>query len=246
MLKKIVPILPQIIASLFLTGFMVFAWTEPGSAPPGGNVAAPLNVGNIGQSKEGGLILGTNCVGECTNGLIIDKGNFKINNNGQILGLRAENVSSLPPAGNPGRMVFNATDKKLYYDDGINWKTAGGSVAFVGPLGAGIVQVPNDASQVMCLLSKPPWTGSANLPQNQQYGIYYQGSLVATTYPQIHDGCTDCVKFWNSDINGGGVIEGKRYISECRKRGWWGWCTQWFQGWEDAGVASCYYTKLEA
>src|SRR3989338_6106919 len=75
MFKKLIPILPQIIASLFLTGFMVFAWQEPSQAPPGGNVASPLNVGNAGQSKEGGLILNTS---GAEYGLIVDKGKLKI------------------------------------------------------------------------------------------------------------------------------------------------------------------------
>ena len=55
MFKKIIPILPQIIASLFLTGFIVFAWTEPSQTPPNGNVPAPLNVGDNSQTKTGNL-----------------------------------------------------------------------------------------------------------------------------------------------------------------------------------------------
>src|SRR3989344_5652382 len=55
MFKKLIPIFPQIIASLFLTGFMVFAWTEPGTAPPGGNVDTPLNTGLTGQTKSSWL-----------------------------------------------------------------------------------------------------------------------------------------------------------------------------------------------
>src|SRR3989344_4767284 len=35
----------------------IYAWTGPASAPPGGNVAAPLNAGNDAQPKGGGLLL---------------------------------------------------------------------------------------------------------------------------------------------------------------------------------------------
>jgi hypothetical protein len=39
--------------------------------PPGGNIAAPLNTSNVGQSKQGGLTLN---IGGATYGLIVDKG----------------------------------------------------------------------------------------------------------------------------------------------------------------------------
>ncbi len=56
------------------------AFTEPSQAPPGctpgtAGCDAPLNVGTAGQSKSGGLILGT---GSVTNGLIVQNGNVGI------------------------------------------------------------------------------------------------------------------------------------------------------------------------
>ncbi|OGZ23899.1 MAG: hypothetical protein A2896_03065 [Candidatus Nealsonbacteria bacterium RIFCSPLOWO2_01_FULL_43_32] len=71
--SKISSYFPQILALLLLSAFAAYGWTEPTQAPPGGNVATPLNTSNIGQSKEGGLILNT---GGATNGLVIDKGNL--------------------------------------------------------------------------------------------------------------------------------------------------------------------------
>jgi|GEM_PF-6660950 len=56
---------------LGLTVKMVGAWVEPSSMPPGGNIAAPLNTGSIGQSKKGGLTLN---IGGATYGLIVSKG----------------------------------------------------------------------------------------------------------------------------------------------------------------------------
>jgi len=49
----------------------VSAWVEPEQLPPGGNIAAPLNTGNTGQSKQGGLTLN---IGGATYGLIVEKG----------------------------------------------------------------------------------------------------------------------------------------------------------------------------
>ncbi len=50
-------ILPQIIASLFLAGFVAYAWTGPGGPPPTLNVDAPINVGTTSQTKQGDLTL---------------------------------------------------------------------------------------------------------------------------------------------------------------------------------------------
>ena len=59
----------------FLISYIVLAWTEPTQSPPGGNVPAPINVGPVGQAKEGGLILNT---GGAEYGLIVDKGKVGI------------------------------------------------------------------------------------------------------------------------------------------------------------------------
>jgi len=57
--------------ALGVTIKIVGAWVEPDQMPPGGNIAAPLNTGNVGQTKLGGLILNT---GGSVYGLIVDKG----------------------------------------------------------------------------------------------------------------------------------------------------------------------------
>lgn len=53
----------------------VKGWTDPTVAPPGGNLGAPINTSNMGQTKAGGLILNT---GGAADGLIVDKGNVGI------------------------------------------------------------------------------------------------------------------------------------------------------------------------
>lgn len=55
---KISKYLPHIVATLFLAGFVAYAWTEPSNVPPDGNVPAPINVGPTAQTKQGDLNLG--------------------------------------------------------------------------------------------------------------------------------------------------------------------------------------------
>jgi hypothetical protein len=53
--SKIVVLTFGVLVICFTTAFYVVAWQEPSQAPPGGNVAAPLNVGSVGQVKQGWL-----------------------------------------------------------------------------------------------------------------------------------------------------------------------------------------------
>ncbi len=58
MFRKFYKFLPQIVAMLFLAGFVAYAWTEPAGAPPAGNAPAPINMGATAQTKQGDLIIG--------------------------------------------------------------------------------------------------------------------------------------------------------------------------------------------
>jgi trimeric autotransporter adhesin len=51
------------------------AWSDPTSAPPGGNVSSPLNVSNTAQEKVAGLLINT---GGAANGLLIPYGKVGI------------------------------------------------------------------------------------------------------------------------------------------------------------------------
>lgn len=75
---KTLPLCLGVILAISLVNYLVLAWTEPSQTPPGGNVNAPINVGNTGQSKSGGLILNT---GGAAIGLIVDKGYVGIGTN---------------------------------------------------------------------------------------------------------------------------------------------------------------------
>lgn len=59
---KTIALIIGLIAFSFLFVWYVFAqvWDEPGCAPPGCNVPAPLNVSINAQSKEGALVVGNN------------------------------------------------------------------------------------------------------------------------------------------------------------------------------------------
>ena len=50
---KPVAFLISILILSFAFGYFIFAWTEPSSSPPAGNVPTPINVGTTPQAKAG-------------------------------------------------------------------------------------------------------------------------------------------------------------------------------------------------
>lgn len=54
-MKNFILVIITAIASVFIANYIVFAFTEPTSPPPAGNVPAPLNVGAGRQVKSGDL-----------------------------------------------------------------------------------------------------------------------------------------------------------------------------------------------
>lgn len=50
---KIISLSFAVMIMLFVTAFYLFAWTEPTTPPPGGNVAVPINTGSDSQYKAG-------------------------------------------------------------------------------------------------------------------------------------------------------------------------------------------------
>ena len=59
---------------LMLGGGMatIHAWTEPSEAPPNGNVGAPINMSEVTQTKEGGLVINSESID--TIGLTVNNG----------------------------------------------------------------------------------------------------------------------------------------------------------------------------
>lgn len=53
--KNLIGLIFGILVICFVIGFYIFAWTEPTSLPPGGNVSVPLNTSLSSQNKAGDL-----------------------------------------------------------------------------------------------------------------------------------------------------------------------------------------------
>jgi hypothetical protein len=58
--QKFILLVVGVLVMSILVGYLVFAWTEPSQNPPGGNVPAPINVGNADQYKIGRMGVYTN------------------------------------------------------------------------------------------------------------------------------------------------------------------------------------------
>jgi len=89
---KIVVLTFGVLMVCFAVAFYAVAWQEPAQAPPGGNVAAPLNVSNVGQIKTGNLVV--NALGTTAT-----SGNALIVNSGGNLCLGSDCRSTWPVAG---------------------------------------------------------------------------------------------------------------------------------------------------
>jgi len=124
---KSVALILGVLAMSFLVGYLVLAWTEPGTTPPVGNVPAPLNVGNVAQTKTGELILNT---GGAPIGLIVDKGNVGIGTTGPGAKLDVNGQIKIQ-GGSPG------TGKVLTSDAAglASWQTMTGTIGPAGPAG---------------------------------------------------------------------------------------------------------------
>jgi len=80
-LSKSIALTFGVLVLCFVIGFIVFAWTEPSVAPPGGNVPTPLNVGSIEQWKEGELGIGSTPLFDINPGGIAASAFYDIDNN---------------------------------------------------------------------------------------------------------------------------------------------------------------------
>jgi hypothetical protein len=76
--KKPAYYLIQALIVIAVVTAVIYAWQEPTEQPPGGNIAAPLNVGDTPQRKTGGLCIGGS--GACTAGA----GEVKVESGGKI------------------------------------------------------------------------------------------------------------------------------------------------------------------
>ena len=92
--KKLISLVLGVMIISLALSFWVVAWTEPGQPPTDGNVAAPINIGNIGQTKTGwlatlgGLLVGfESALGDPPTGVLQVLNGALINTNGAPTGL---------------------------------------------------------------------------------------------------------------------------------------------------------------
>lgn len=107
--SKIVSLVFSILVLCFAIAFYAVGWDEPGSSPPSGNVAAPLNTGNITQYKSGALGIGGLFETDNETHLAILGGNVGIGtaSPGQMLELYRDNADSVIRFHDPGDAWFS-------------------------------------------------------------------------------------------------------------------------------------------
>jgi len=140
---------------------LVSAWVEPEQYPPGGNIAAPLNTGNVGQSKQGGLTLN---IGGAQYGLIVKNGLVGIGTDTPKAVLDVSSTSSgfLPPrmtevqrdaiqSPQLGMLIYNTDTKKVNSYNGISWEEVGGGNSFDGNLNGNLNVNGNVSANAFCL-----------------------------------------------------------------------------------------------
>ncbi|MBI2041834.1 MAG: hypothetical protein HYT20_02345, partial [Candidatus Nealsonbacteria bacterium] len=165
---KIIFFLPQIIAFLFLAGFVAYAWQEPpaGTTPPDNNAPSPINVGSDAQTKAGDFTV--NGVVKTLKDLIV--GSVTIKSDGSVSpGLNAEKAENSQKLGG-----YTASDVS---DSGsvVGTITLGGSV-FGGVCGGwgcnSCVCYENTTCSVQGkgFCSGTTYQGSTNAPAN--YTVY--------------------------------------------------------------------------
>lgn len=96
---------------------IIKAWTEPVSAPPAGNLSAPINTSNFAQSKIGGLILNT---GGALLGLVVWDGNAVVRNGGVYVeggGVTIKELANCDGIGadSDGKLICKAGVAKVAY-----------------------------------------------------------------------------------------------------------------------------------
>ncbi|MBU3924971.1 hypothetical protein KJ854_03470, partial [Patescibacteria group bacterium] len=159
-IKNLAFIFGVIALSLSLSYAVLAVWQEPALIPPDGNVAAPLNIGAIGQTKIGGLILNT---GGAATGLIVQSGNVGIGTAGPSEKLHLQNGTFV--IDNPASPSLTGTYNTSGYAYGVY---VSGKYAYVADGGSGlqIIDISNPAS--------PSLTGTYRT-SGSAMGVYVSG-----------------------------------------------------------------------
>ncbi|MBU4299333.1 hypothetical protein KJ636_04785 [Patescibacteria group bacterium] len=167
-IKNLAFIFGVIALSLSLSYAVLAVWQEPALIPPDGNVAAPLNIGAIGQTKIGGLILNT---GGAATGLIVQSGNVGIGTATPASKLHLQNGTFV--IDNPSLPTLTGTYNTSGNALGVY---VSGKYAYVadGASGLQIIDISNPAS--------PSLTGTYDT-SDEAVGVYVSGK-----YAYVADG----------------------------------------------------------
>ena len=140
---------------LFLAvfAFIASAWSEPGSAPPGGNVSAPLNTSGTTQTKTGKLLF-TWFEDQNQTGYYVDPGGNSIFSRIYTTALDLSASFAGPISANGGISV----DGNVVIDDGAGWhRTYGQTGWYNGTYGGGWFM--QDTTWVRSYQNKSVYTG---------------------------------------------------------------------------------------
>lgn len=196
------------ISLLFFTGMYVFAWAPPASAPPAGNVSAPLNVGSVVQTKSGAL---WDDVGFGTIGGIFAQGGIQSNTEFCI---GTSCITSWPGAG--GNVILRGTQCHAI------GKTTPCTLTLTCPIGESLKSLGWDIQ-----------AGTTGDPsENEKANVsYYALASIKDTDPCVgNNSCTQSYTGTNNNSDLWGVMVGLCSAgtppSSALPTGWYGWCKE--------------------